>query len=261
MRLNLYLVLIFLLLLFCFSCKTKQVGVKPDIVLKIQQTAGHNATSVVYNPDKKMYYAVFGGNESFPLEVFDEEGKTLRKTSVGFDARGLWWNSSTKQIEGNSFANHGIMAVQLTDKGFPNGVKTVINNNDQPEDQSCGAFDQEKNEIIYLYKDTIYRYNRSSGKYIDKYGLSGISVKFNCINKTTVIYTGILAKEIGLLDHENKKIYLFDKSSGNLTTSFDLPSNAPTFEIYRFAFANDHIWLYNKNKRAWYGYVISVREH
>jgi hypothetical protein len=228
--------------------------VKPDLVLKIQQTTGNNATSVVFNPDRKTYFAVFGGNESFPLEVFDETGKNLHKSAAGFDARGLWWNGNTMQIEGNSYSNHGIITIQLTDKGFPKGVKVAINNNDQPEDQSCGAYDQEKNEIIYFFNDTIYRYNRSSGKYIDKYGLSGIPVKYSCLNKTTVIYTAMPTKEIGLLDHINKKIYLFDKSSGNLTTSVDLPSNAPAFEIYRFAFANDHIWLYDKNKRTWDGY-------
>jgi len=251
-----FLFTIIVSLVLLSSCKVKQNGIKPDIELKIQQTGGVNATSVVWSPDKKMWYTVFGGNASFPLEVFDENGKSIRKTSVGFDARGLWWNSNTNQIEGNSFSNHGIIAIELTDKGFPKGTEIVTQNNEQPADQSCGAFDSEKNEILYFFNDTVYRYNRNTGKYIDRMGLIGMKAPLEHINNNSLIFTGILKKEIGLLDFYEKKIYLFDKSNGQLSETIVLSGKSPTAGMYRFSYANEHFWLYDKSKRIWFGYKI-----
>jgi hypothetical protein len=60
--------------------------------------------------------------------------------------------------------------------------------------------------------------------------------------------------EYALLNYQKKMVYLFNRTNGALAFTMKLPKEAITSDLFRFAYANDHIWLYDVNSRSWTGY-------
>lgn len=113
------------------------------IELKVPKEGGANGAGIVWHPIQKKYYAAMAGNKSFSLAVFDEKGHLLSSPdqSALLDVRGLWYNSKTKTIQANGYDAAGWWEYQLDNKGMPTSIKELKSGKNQPDAQSCGAYD------------------------------------------------------------------------------------------------------------------------
>ena len=240
------------------SCTTNKVNKKPveTLTLKFKSTKGTNACVVVYNPQKHLYYTAIAGNQSFPIETFNQNGEFLNTATLGFDLRGLWWNTKENTLQSNAYSDLGLNTLKLTEGGTATDNFTwLTNESHQPDDNSVGAYNAAQNQILYYNNGLLYKVDASSYNQLGSIPLS-IPVSLDNINQTTVIYTGIKHKEVGVLNFEDKKVYLFDINSGKLTATINLPANAVTFQMFRFSYANGYVWLYDIDVRMWTGYKI-----
>lgn len=240
------------------SCAGNKVKTNPTetLTIKIKTTGGKNGTAVAYDPQKKLYYTAIAGNSTFPFEVFNENGVLQSSGKTGVDVRGLWWNSAKNVLQCNAYSDIGLFNYELKNDGLPTGeLETLTKNTGQPTVNSVGAYNPIQNQILYYYNGLLYKVDA------DNYSPQGsialkLPVDKELINQTTVIYTGIKKKEVGLLNHNDKKLYLFNIASGKLTATIQLPKSAPTYEFFRFSFANGYVWLYDAEERLWTGYKI-----
>ncbi|WP_299459906.1 hypothetical protein [uncultured Microscilla sp.] len=249
-----------------WQCKTNQAGskkVKVDIApkaslkLTFKGSRGSNASSVVYHPDKQMYYSVIAGSYRYPLETFDSQGKSIYQARAGMSTRGMWWNPQTKQLERN--VKKGIAATQLSQDGYATSddLKVILKADlHQPNGNSCGVYDPDADEILYYSYEKIYRYSRKDAQLISSYYLIGLPTDGDNLNANSMIYTSKPGMEIGLLDYKNKKVHLFDKKTHKFANTIDLPENTVTSKEYRFGYANDYVWLFDIGERSWVGYKI-----
>ena len=258
---NLILLGIAVLLFQCKATKTGQtkVNIAPKATLKLQFKSyrGYNASSVIYNPDKKLYYSVIAGSYRYPLETFDAQGKSVHQEKAGLSTRGMWWNPNTKQLERN--VKKGIAASKLTEKGYASseGLKVILEGElHQPNGNSCGVYDPVNDEILYYSYEKIYRYSRKDAQLISSYYFIGLPTNGDHLSANTLIYTGKPGMELGLLDYKGKKVHLFDQKTRKFANTIDLPQSAVTAKEFRFSYANNHVWLYNKSERHWVGYKI-----
>lgn len=227
------------------------------LVLDYQSTNLLNCSGVGFNPILGRYYAVRAGNSSFPLETWTSTGTQLYTTSAGFDWRGMWWNPNTNQLEGNGYFNSGLWRADINGSGHAlNTGSLLFSGMAQPDAQSCGDYDYDANEIVYYFNGRIYRYSRTTNAALGNYALTGCPVAFSNINSTTVVYTGCLGREIGILNYVNKRIYLFNKSNGAYVGTSQLPNTAVTTGSFRFSYANGLAWLFDLGTGNWYSYRI-----
>ena len=70
-----------------------------------------------------------------------------------------------------------------------------------------------------------------------------------------MIYTGCKKKELGVLDYELKKIYFFNLK-GKFAGTVSLPQNSTTEDEFGFSFANEMVFIFDKEKRVWTGYAV-----
>ncbi len=228
----------------------------PDLTLTFVGTSGTNGSGVAFNPHDSLYYALIAGSNSYPLETFSNTGVPLFQATTNFDSRGLWWNPELAQIEANGYSSNGLYLPALNVSGYAQSTGVVVfSSMSQPDVQSCGALDYSSNEMIYYYNGSIFRYSRPSWNALGSLPLTGIA-NLTDINSTSVIFTGCVGKEIGLLDYVNKDVLLFSKTSGLLTMTIHLPTTAITSNMFRFSYANGKVWLYDVTSRTWYSYRI-----
>jgi len=227
---------------------------KASLTLQFEQETGTNGSSVAFNLKAQLYYSVIAGNKSYPLEVFDVHGNNVYQTNAGVDMRGLWWNKKTKSLQGNSYNGSGIISFPMDDKSYPSiGAHTIFEDgDDQPGENSCGVYDSKKKQTLYYKDGMVYKY--AKGKKVDSLKLS-IS-KISNINSQSMIYTGVKSMEIGILDYVYKKVYLYNKKTGEKTATITLPSNAVIHDMFRFSYANNFVFLYDVDSRSWTGYQI-----
>ncbi|MFN8396748.1 MAG: T9SS type A sorting domain-containing protein [Bacteroidia bacterium] len=250
-----------LLLLLSSGLIWGQCNILPNavagLILDYQSTNLLNCSGVGFNPIMGRYYAVRAGNPSFPLETWTSTGTQLYTTSAGFDWRGMWWNPNTNQLEGNGYFNTGLWRADINGSGYALSTgATLFTGMAQPDAQSCGDYDYAANEIVYYFNGRIYRYSRTTNAALGNYALTGCPVAFSSINSTTVVYTGCLGKEIGILDYVNKRIYLFNKSNGAYVGTSQLPNTAVTNASFRFSYANGLAWLFDLGTGNWFSYRI-----
>jgi hypothetical protein len=249
----------FFLLLFCqtgFSKKVKPIeNPTPSLTLKIKGEMGTNGSAVVFNPDKKLYYAVIAGNADYPLEVFDLKGNNLFSNNAGIDTRGLWYNSSSKELQANIYNSDIINGIKLDKKGFPTGETSEEKPGiEAPSGLACACFIESTKEICFLNDGrlNLIKVSNNTSRNMDL----NLPCSVDDINGTTVCYTGIKGMEIALLNYNRKEIYLFDLKTGLLGKTITLPSDAITNDMFRFSYANKFIWLYDTEIRQWTGYQI-----
>ena len=236
----------------------KKVIYIPSLLLKLtfEQSSGTNGSAVAYNPKFKFYYAAIAGNIAFPLETFSDKGANLFQSETKDDIRGMWWNPKTKSLEANSYYNGEILKLGLLSNGFAGGENTSLIETSREHGNSCGVLDFKKQEILYYLEGVVYSYSLKTGLSTNSgLGLT-LPVSTDQINAYAMIFTGKKKMELGVLDYVDKKIYLFNKKNGEHTVTISLPANAITPDIFRFAFANDHVWLYDVDTRTWNGYKI-----
>ena len=229
------------------------------VSLAVSEKAGNNGTAVAYNPLENIYFAVFAGSEEFPMEKFDSLGGCLSSAKAGIDVRGMWWDPKTKSLEVNAFGDQGYFKMVLDENGNPAGEAiNFIQGRKQPSEQNVAAFDPLKQRLFFYLDGTVYSYSLKNGKQGKKDLVLEIPVDLSQINSNSMIYTGIKGIEIGILNYIDSKLLLFDLKSGKLSGSVKFIHNAPMNEAFGFSYANNMVWLYNKEYRIWYGYKIFI---
>jgi hypothetical protein len=246
-----------LLLLLFVSVSVSRVSAQQVIELAMQGESGSNGASVAWHEGKKMYYAVFAGNAAFPLEVFDAKGNHKFESEAGFDVRGLWYNPKSGELEGNGYGEIGWFTIAINTSGEPIGGQTVIDGQNQPDPQSVGALNPAKGEVLF-YNDGVVTLYSSKGKYAKGISLDLSDDLLETVNYTSMIYTGVKKKEIGLYEPDSRTIYFFDLKKGKANGNFRLPASAPQPSAFNFSYANGRVWLFDQDDRIWKGYQIKI---
>lgn len=229
-----------------------------SLQLEMKGLGGKNGASVAYNPDNDLYYAVIAGNSTYPMETFSGSGKNLYSAEAYNDMRGLWWNPKDKALEGNCYADGGIISVGLMPNGWAGAGNKVIfaGSSHQPSEQAVGTFDPKKKEILYYNEGSIFGYARKDGAITSTYFFLSLPVDVTDINWTTLIFTGVKGKELGVLDYQLKKIYLFNRKDGTHAGTVNLPASVTTYDVFNFSYANGYVFLFDQEARKWVGYKI-----
>jgi hypothetical protein len=231
---------------------------------------GTRGASVAWHPGQKKYYAAMAGNMRYPLAVFDASGKRLsgKDDSTMIDVRGLWYNPVTKRIEGNAYSDYGWFYYKLTSLGLVDNYETIFDDQNQPTEQSVGAYDPSAKKVLFLDFSKVFAYDiedatPSTDELIIHWGRTKTDGEdpdedpeegSESHNSSTIIYTGLPNAEIGALNIDIKQIELYNKKDGFLTQILKLPEDAPAESMFNFAFANGIFWLFDMEKRKWLGY-------
>jgi hypothetical protein len=245
------------------------------IELEIVGEDGANGAGVAWHPGQKKYYAAIAGNETFPLGVFDEKGKRLSddEQKTLFDIRGIWYNPNTKTIQMNGYNGAGPAEYKLNPKGMPAEILTLTVSINQPHAQSAGAYDTKLNLVYFLNADDegyVEVYNFKDGSEVKTIPLTlGLTQKnvdddgydkednywvIEDYNSSTVIFTGIAGAELGLFNHYEKQVELYNKENGHLTQTLKLPEDSPVPDFLNFSYCNGIYWFFDKDTRVWVGY-------
>jgi hypothetical protein len=233
--------------------------------LVIPREGGANGASVTWHPEQKKYYAAMAGNTSFFFGVYDAKGKRLspEELSTKFDVRGMWYNGNTKTIQMNGYSDFGWAEYVLDEKGFPSDVKVMYEDMFQPFEQSVGTFNKKGDLVYFLNADgNIDVYELDGALYSDEIELKlGITRQsgeaadnasvIENYDPSSPIYTG---DRIGLLNHKQRQIELYDLETGYMTHKLILPADAIVPDFLNFAYANGIYWLFDKTARIWKGY-------
>lgn len=236
-----------------FISAQKSYAATKQVSLTFSGEEGTNGTAVAWNPINKLYYAVIAGNSSFPLETFTEDGKKLFKGEASVDMRGMWFNPKSKALEGNCAGEGGYFSAEINSYGEPSAATITISGMNQPDFNNVGAFDPKKKKVYFYQEGQIYAYKSKGGSAMKSFSLFNLPTELTNINATTVIFTGRKGEELGVLDYEAKRVYLFD-IKGNYKAVISLPASAITHDMFRFSYANEKIWLYDVDTRTWTGY-------
>lgn len=240
---------------------------KKILELKMPGTSGSNGAAVAWHPVLKKYYASMAGNISFPMGIYNVNGKLLsgETQEALFDIRGLWYNPGTKTLQMNGYNDFGWGEYELDDKGFPEDVSVLREGMNQPNEQSAGAFNAKEEKLYFFNHDEgkIEIYDLAAGSYEESIELflgrtegkdgDNEDVLKN-YNSSTVIYTSLPKAEIGLLNAENNVIELYNIRNGYMTRKLVLPAEAPSPQLLNFAYCNGIYWLFDKAERTWKGY-------
>lgn len=241
----------------------------PSVVTGEDSLPGKRGGSVVWHPVLKKYYAAFAGNMTFPLAVFDVNGKRLsdenQETLV--DLRGLWYNPKLKKICGNGYYDIGWFSYKLDAKGIPSDVQYDFEGQNQPNAQSIGVYNNSSNQVCFLNGQFIYSYNADAMQSDTTIRLyPGISNKENIdeddngeylsedYNYNVLIYTGIPKAEFGLLNIYQRQVELYNQKTGLLTQKLLLPADLPVWPAFNFSYSNGTYWAFDQDTRTWTGY-------
>ncbi len=222
----------------------------------VQGEGGMSGLTVVFNPDNGYYYCIQAGNAEFPLEVFNSTGGIVYTTNAKKDCRGFWYNPILKCFEGTMYKG-GTFKTYIDENGYPTNAVTQGNSMDYeaPEDQCQTVCNVTKGEMYSLSKFVIHVYNKETYKLKKKIKLKKCPVSWGYVNPYGFFYTGYKNYEFGLYDVVNYQVLYFN-AGGKYTGATQLPSDVPPIESFRVGFANDRIFLYDHDNRAWYGYKI-----
>jgi hypothetical protein len=228
-----------------------------DFSYEMVSGEGTNAAAVAWNSQKGVYVTVIAGNADFPREVFDSKGVAKGQATADLDWRGLWYNPATAKLEGNAAGEIGWGTFGLDAGNNPGTVDMIKEGQFQPDFQSVGTYDYQKKQVVFLdYSvDGLAFYSRKNPKKMKQLNLSWDNVDLGDINSTSVGFTGQKGYEYVLLDFNNGKLVFFDRSGKN-TASSNLPSDAPLNDSFAFSFANDRVFLYDKDARVWSAYRV-----
>ena len=256
-------------LFFCFAHLQAQTtrALKKTLELQMPGTEGSNGGAVAWHAVQKKYYAGMAGNATYPLAVFDAMGKCLSPDDLTtkIDLRSLWYNPGTKSICGNGYKAEGWFSYKLNTKGIPEEHTIIQLGQNQPGEQSVGAYDAKKKFVYFLNGQKVVVYNEEGEELKD----SAIALLINIdeeyagddedyfdenFNSTTVVFTGILKNELGLLNYTKPQIELYNINTGAISQILKLPEDALAYDWFNFSFANGIYWLFDKDKRKWAGY-------
>lgn len=256
------------------TVQSQERSLKKVISLKMPKTAedflcGTRGASVVWHPVQNKYYAVFAGNQGFPLAIFDKTGKRLSddEQTTLVDIRGLWYDPFTKTICGNGYDTIGWFKYVLGKNGVPTDYTIIKNGMYQPNKQSVGSFNKKAGYVYFLDGGQVAFYKPdadiSEKSVTIHWGLKKGQVNEDeeniyetreGYNMTSAVYTGFIGSEIALLNTDAKQIELYDEKEGYMKQKLLLPEEAPVESMFNFAFANGIFWLFDIPNRTWIGY-------
>ncbi|NJO24635.1 MAG: hypothetical protein HC867_00875 [Bacteroidia bacterium] len=204
----------------------------------------------------------------FPWSVFDSKGNRLSSEDQQAleDIRGIWYNGMAKAIQVNCFADHGWVEYILDKNGNPEDIKYLLEDMAQPDDQSAGAYDPDNNRVIFLDEmGYVAVYAFPTGEHVKEFPLHlrKTSGKENAddnekviddYNSTNIIFTGIKKAELGVLNTKERKVELYDISTGYLTRILKLPADALVATRLNFSYTNGMVFLFDQTSRVWIGY-------
>lgn len=227
-----------------------------DVTLTIQADNGTNGVAVAYNPSKQLYYTVFAGNAEYPLETHDINGNSIATQEIGFDVRGMWFNPSTRQLEGINYNNEGSFVITLDDKGMINGTR-MVDFSYGMESQTVATYTDKKRGLMFIEDKTVYFFKpgKLSSKKVE------LQTSESYLNTKGPIWTGVKNYEIGLFDAESGLIRLFSASSGKETATVSLNTDAcnelEDFPYsFRVSYCNDRVFIFDTYSRTWTGYKL-----
>jgi hypothetical protein len=263
-------VLAFTLLTVLFNTDAQKPTIlKQVLTLPIVFQGGANGSGVAWHSVQKKYYAAQAGNEIFPMEVFDANGRLLSDDNLKTlaDLRGFWYNPNTKTLQANCYDVAGWVEYKLNGKGIPVSKTNMDKDPGKPDAQSVGVYDPKKNVVYYFDYSTvgIEQHKMSDGVSDTTFALHlGAKTKSDIeadqedkktnYNENALIYTGITGSEIGLLNVLDKQIELYSLATGLMTKSLKLPDDAPVETSLNFSYCNGIYWLNDKKARIWHGY-------
>lgn len=225
--------------------------------LKLTLPDGTNGSSVAWDPEQKRYFTLVAGNADFPVEVFNEQGKSLGGSSAGADLRGLWFYPEKGEIEANGYGDYGYYVIVQDASGIPTGdVETIHDGMSQPEEQSVGCYDPVKKCVVFYSFGTLYFYQRANFEEAQSVALTLTKkTTMDDLNYTSVGYTGVSGYEFAVLDFTHKKVLLFNRK-GTQTGAVALPKDSNPGDAFWFAVANGKAWLFDVDARIWTGYKL-----
>lgn len=241
--------------------------------MKMPKGQGDNGGTVAMNLKNRYFYATIAGNKTYSMAYFNAIGEMMSPPDLSLlaDVRGMWYNPVLKTMQGNGFGNTGWLNYVLDESGVPYDVKPFLSGQLQPYPNSVGQYNQRENVVYFLKGSTVVTYDAATGKevkektYLLKTGYSkkvpppaGLVIDSSKVlsqyNSTTVVYTGIMNAEFGLLNVDTKEIELYSKTDGLMGQKFKLPADAAVKNKLNFSFSNNVYFLYDSFKRSWIGY-------
>lgn len=228
-----------------------------DLKLVIQSSDGNNGMSVTYNPDKSLYYVAYGGNDSYPLEIFTAEGKNVYSESLGFDIRGMVYHPKWNCLIGNCYDDGGYYKIILNESGMPTGQREYIFTGlHQPTAQSGGTFNVKKGIAYYLYNMTIQMYSIKNGSKLKTISLTGFSEREmeSCVSGS-ILYTGEKGYEFMVINYVSNKLYFFNSKGAYVKMVYFNPEEY-LHDMFNVSYCNKRLWTYNKDSRQWTSYKL-----
>jgi hypothetical protein len=216
---------------------------------------------IAFNPIKNLYYASSGGGGCNNMTTYTTTGGApLTSTSVCYDARGLWWNTNTNTLEGNSYNSAGIYTVTLNGvTGYPTGGAGggayFPANNLQPSTQHGGQYDPTTNQVIYRNNLTIVKYNRTTSALVSTTPITGLPAGFGSLS-VYGFYIGTPGSEYAIYDYTNKRAYLINYTTGAYVSTVQFPLTAGNANFYELSYSNGMFWIHNGS--VWIGYTGGV---
>ncbi len=242
-----------LLLLFAQVFSQTKTPTGYTVKLHLQSTAGTNGSVVTYNAAKGLYYTIIAGNADYPIDVFDANGNWKTYIDAGQDMRGLWYNTATNSLEGNN-TDGDLYSWGLDSKGLPGNNPKSLYKNVPVQNLQC--VDYNFNGMIYqYYEGMVYSTSATKPGKMKKIELAIASGEIENFSKYTMGYTGMAGYEIVLFNAETQSAAFFNKK-GKFVNAVKLPEDAPAWSAFRFSYCNNMAWLYDADKRTWYGYKV-----
>ncbi|HNP54562.1 MAG TPA: hypothetical protein PKK69_08085 [Ferruginibacter sp.] len=279
MKKPLLIILLLAINLFSFAqtpAKTASRSLKKVLTLLMPRKAedempGTRGACVAWHPVQKKYYASMAGNYQYPMGVYYATGKRLSApdASCQIDTRGLWYNTASGMIEGNTYAKAepgGLFAYRLDAKGLLLQTMLYLNGTVIPADNAVGAYDATNHRIIYLVGNEVTSYDAADGKFISSTTIQWGHTKqqgpvdlsneqlADDYNSTSVVYTGIKGAEWGLLNTNEKRLELYNEADGYLSRTWQFPTTAVLNSTFNLAYCNNILWSFDMDTRTWVGY-------
>jgi hypothetical protein len=251
---------IFTTVLAFLALKSAILAQTATAVPVVTLTGGPNTPmEVAFNPTANLYYASSGGGGCNTLATYSlGGGASFTTVSECYDSRGLWWNSLTNVLEGNSFNSAGIYTMALTGGGVPTGAGAIAAANSQPNSQTGGQFDPTTNQVLYYNGAMgIAKYNRvAPGALISTIAITGLPGGIGSI-ATYGFYTGVPGSEYGIYDYTNRRAYLINYITGAYVATVQFPPSAGAPGSYNLSYTNGLYFICNAG--TWVGYTACTR--
>lgn len=242
-----------ILLLFAQVFSQTKTPTGYTVKLQLRSTAGTNGSAVTYNATSGLYYTIIAGNEDYPIDVFDASGKWQTYITAGQDMRGFWYNSTNNTLEGNNTEGE-LYAWELNSRGIPGSNPKSLFKNVPVQNMQC--VDYNFNGMIYqYYEGVVYSTGATKPGKMKKIKLAISSGEIENYNSYSMGYTGVAGYEIVLMNAATQSAAFFNKK-GKFVNAVKLPEDAPAWSAFRFSYCNNMAWLYDADKRTWYGYKV-----